>query len=315
MHHLKLIFRASTPFFILLFFRFTGTTKAEYEANFRSVKGPVKGPYILLYENFDLVTNDSLRGGDNAYSKFTSFLMEHELYQPYREFSSVVKAHDLSWGTNQFDSLNTLPTETQWEALKAQEEGFVYSRDTILHSDNSYPVDVPVKLGVYRSVSARVFFSLGDHRDKLQIIFPEEAGEDDPYGLRKRIRMSRGGIASSKLENLIAYYDQLKAFTSTHTNLTVKRLNTQSVNARAYKVWDEWGDLIFEDEEGLEGLEYQTNENGMIDVLSGEGDGKFILWYDHWYMYLLMVIQVLLYLGVIDKIAHPEEARPAEASE
>ena len=64
-------------------------------------------------------------------------------------------------------------------------------------------------------------------------------------------------------------------------------------------MWDAKGDLIFEDEDGLEGLEYQTTAYGMIDVMSGEGDGRFILWYDHWYMYLLMGIQLLIYVGLL----------------
>lgn len=302
MNHLRLLLRASTPLFILLFFRFTGTTKAEYEANFKTVSGEVKGPYILLFENFDLVTNDSLRGGDYAFSEFTSLLHDHELYRAYRKFSQEVKRHDMSWDTNPFDSLTQLPTASDWESLKAREEGFVYSRDTVLHSDYRYPIDIPVKLGVYRSVSARVFISLGDHPDKLQVIFPKAGDEDDPYRLKERVRMSVSGTSSKSYVNLANYFEQLQAFTADHDSLTVKRLNTKAINGRVYHAWDATGELIFKDEDGLEGLEYQTNATGMIDVMSGEGDGRFILWYDHWYLYLLMGIQALLYFGVYSDI-------------
>lgn len=306
MHQIKLLLRASTPLYILLFFRFTGTTKAEYEANFREVSGEVKGPYILVFENFDLVTNDSLRGGDNAYSEFQSLMTRHDLDRAFRNFQKEVKKHDQSWGTNLIDSLGTLPNLMEWQNLKAREEGFVFSRDTVFHSDARYPIDIPVKLGVYRSVSARVFFSLGNNDDKLQIVFRNDEGEEDHYGLKKRIRMSVSGQATKAHINLASYYDQLRSFTAPHRSLTVKRLNTQAVNGRAYKIWDTENRLIFEDKQGLEGLEYQSNETGMIDVLNGEGDGRFILWYDHWYMYLLMGIQLLLYLGLLLGWKDPE---------
>ncbi len=299
MHQVKLLLRASTPLYILLFFRFTGTTKTEYEANFRKVSGDVKGPYILIFEHFDLVTNDSLKGGDNAFSEFQSLLIRHELYRAYRDFQKKVKQHDMSWGTKLIDSLGNLPSTSEWQQLKADEEGFVYSRDTIFHSEYRYPINIPVKISVYRSLSARVFFSLGNSNDQLQLIFPDKEEKDDPYRLRKRIRMSIGGQNTKEYPSLVAYYRQLQEFISSHKSLTVKRLNTQAINGRVFQVWDADDRLIFEDEEGLEGLEYQTNEIGMIDVLSGEGDGRFILWYDHWYMYLLMGIQLLLYVGLL----------------
>lgn len=299
MKQIKRILQASTPLFILLFFRFTGTTKAEYEANFRKISGDVRGPYILLFENFDVVTNDSLRGGDNAFSEFQSLIYRHDLDRSYRKFLKEVKKHDMSWNTRQIDSLGTLPTETAWNQIKASEEGFVYTRDTVFHSEARYPIDIPVKLSVFRSISARVFFSLGDSPDKLQLIFPDEEEKEDPYGLRKRIRMSRGGQAAGKYAYLADYYEQLQQFTSQHATLTAKRLNTKAINGRVYKVWDGDNDLIFEDEEGLEGLEYRTTAYGMIDVMSDEGDGRFILWYDHWYMYLLMGVQALIYIGLL----------------
>lgn len=316
MYQIKLLLRASTPLYILLFFRFTGTTKAEYEANFRTVSGKVKGPYILLFENFDLVTNDSLRGGDNAFSEFQSLLIRHDLDRAFRKFQKEVKKYDMSWRTNLIDSLGTLPTEEEWEALKGKEERFVYTRDTIFHSDSRYPIDIPVKLAVYRSISARVFFSLGNFQDKLQLIFPDEKNEEDPYGLKKRIRMSVGGQATKAYVNLQSYDEQLRKFITPHRYLTAKRLNSKVINGRAYKVWDANDQLIFEDKAGLQGLEYQTNETGLIDVLSGEGNGRFILWYDHWYMYLLMVIQLILYIGLLLGWKDPKKVESTpEASE
>ncbi|MDW3191372.1 MAG: hypothetical protein R8G66_03380 [Cytophagales bacterium] len=315
MKQVKLLIRASTPLFILLFFRITGTTKAEYEANFRKVGGDVKGPYILIFENFNVVTNDSLRGGDNAFSEFQSLIYRHDLDRPYRKFLKEVKQHDMNWNTHQIDSLGTLPTETAWNQIKAREEGFVYSRDTVFHSEARYPIDIPVKLSVFRSISARVFFSLGESPDKLQLVFPDDEEKEDPYGLRKRIRMSRGGQLAGKYTYLADYYEQLQQFTSQHATLTAKRLNTKAINGRVYKVWNGGDELIFEDEEGLKGLEYQTTAYGMIDVMSEEGDGRFILWYDHWYMYLLMGIQLLIYAGLLLDWKDPKKYEPEATDE
>jgi len=311
-NNLKLIFKTSTPLFILLFFRFTGTSTAEYEANFRSISGEVKGPYLMLYENFDLITNDSLKGTGIAYNELTALLIEHELYRPYKKYSDRIKSHDMNWGTNQFDSLRALPSKIEWEQIKAREEGVVYSRDTVFHSDVYFPIDIPIKLSVYRSISARVFFSLGDNPDRLQIVFPDKEEKEDPYGLYKRVRMSLGGVSSGNFESLEAYNSQLNEFVGEHKHLTAKRLNSRALNARVYKVWDENENLIFEDEEGLEGLEYQNGKNGLIDILSFDVDKRFILWYDNWYIKLLMVIQVLIYLTLFSDFWSARKEKPTE---
>lgn len=300
MHFITLFFRASFPLVAIIYFWINGTSPSEYEANFKTISGELKGPYIGFYENYNLITNDTLEWTSYSYSKFTSLLMEHDLTLPYYKFVNQVKTHNLNWGTNQIDSLIVMPTENEWNKIMTTNEGIVYSEDTVLYSEARYPIEVPVKLSVNRSLSARVYFSLGSYLDKLQIIFPDNKTEEIAKNLPEYVKgyMAKSGKSFSDYLEIKEYFQKLDEFINQYKTLRVKRLKPNEGGGRVYAIWDEKDKLVFEDEDGLEGLKYKTQIRQSIDVFESNLNEDFVLWYDNWLVKLLIVLQALIYIGV-----------------
>lgn len=304
MHYLKLIFRASFILPVIFFYWFSGTSHSEYNANFKKISGEVKGPYIGFYEEYNLITNDTLEWTSNSYSKFMSLLREHKLTQSYSKFVNKVKTHDMTWDTNQIDSLIEMPTENEWNKIITTNEGTVYAADTLLYSEYAYPVEIPVKLSVNRSLYAHVYFYLGDNPDKLQIIFPDKNSEDNTKNLPGYVKgyMAKFGTSSSNFFDTKKYFQKLDEFINKHKILSASRLRPSLGGGRVYKIWDRNDKLIFEDEQGLEGLKYKTKIRQSIDVFESGINEDFVLWYDNWFVKLSIVFQLLIYLGVFFQI-------------
>jgi hypothetical protein len=289
MHYLRLIFRSSIFLPLILYYWFTGVTPSEYKAKFATVKGTVSGPFINLYESFDLVINNT--EDYDSINRLESQIRRHDLNHSYRKFIKEVKTHNLSWNNNVIDSFSKLPTQKQWDFLRTKNNGIVYSKDTVFKSEYIYPVEIPVHLSVKRSMYAKVNFSVGNHPQRFQIKFPkEDKGLQEGLPPLYNYFMATSAQSSSEYLKIKKYYNQLFQFLKTRSTLSVEYLKSGSQTKRVYKALDENNDVIFEDIIGLEGLTYKP-------------DGSFNLWYEYWLVKAFIFIQIILYLAVISEIS------------
>jgi hypothetical protein len=297
---------ALTPLVIILYFRFTGTTLAEYNENFRLVRGEIEGPFIELNESYELIVNDSLATGTYEYEKFTSELLDHELLNDFKKIKGYIN-HLLTekYSIVSNDSIGIL-SRAEWDSLKNYAEVPVATIDTSLSANLHYEVTFPLRFSYERRLSGSVYFSLKGHEDIFRIADLEkriEWLEDDPYKLKERISLSGMSFNTfSEYDEFIRFKNYLNKVLGDHNKISVLRLNSKSKYAKAYKLFDENNNLIYEDELAIEGLEYAKNPLGLIDVFAEEGDSRFILWYDNWYIKLLIFVQILYFLVLIGDI-------------
>lgn len=264
---------ASISLITIFYFWSQGTSRSEYEANFKIISGKVKKPYVIVFESFNVKLMDSLENSPYLMSKFESLLSEHELYRPYQSFKN-----SLFRETNKIDSLDKVPSKTQWETLKSKNERVISTIDTVFYSEAKYPIEIPIKFSIVKSVYAVACFSLEKHADRLTINFPNEKKTN-----HSKQKIDVDTLSFRDIEYVEENFQKLKEFTSQYEQLSIKRLKYKRLSANVYKAWNEKNQLVFEDKKGLKRLKYNDN---------------FVLWYEDWLVKIIIGTEAFIFLMI-----------------